>query len=62
MYILQFSEKTDEDFRTHKRSGNKIIIKKIITLLEEIAHHLFESASKKNGFQEHLHLPGSNEV
>ena len=45
-YILQFSQKTDEDLLFHKKSGNKAIIKKIITFLEEIAEHPFTGTGK----------------
>lgn len=45
-YILQFSQKTDEDLLFHKKFGNKAIIKKIITFLEEIAEHPFSGTGK----------------
>ena len=45
-YILQFSQKTDEDLLFHKKSGNKAILKKIITFLEEIAEHPFTGTGK----------------
>ena len=45
-YALQFSQKTDEDLLFHKKSGNKAILKKIITFLEEIAEHPFTGTGK----------------
>lgn len=45
-YILQFSEKTDEDLLFHKKSGNKIILKKIVSFLEEIAEHPYSGTGK----------------
>ena len=45
-YILQFSQKTDEDLLFHKKSGNKAILKKIITLLKEIAENPYSGTGK----------------
>lgn len=45
-YILKFSEKTDEDLLFHKKSGNKIILKKIVSFLEEIAEHPYTGTGK----------------
>jgi toxin YoeB len=45
-YVLQFSQKTDEDLLFHKKSGNKAILKKIVTFLEEIAEHPFSGTGK----------------
>jgi toxin YoeB len=45
-YVLQFSQKTNEDLLFHKKSGNKAILKKIITFLEEIAEHPFTGTGK----------------
>ena len=45
-YLLKFSEKTDEDLLFHKKSGNKLILKKIVTFLEEIAEHPYSGTGK----------------
>jgi toxin YoeB len=45
-YILQFSQKTEEDLIFHKKSGNKAILKKIIKFLEEIAEHPYSGTGK----------------
>ena len=45
-YILQFSQKTDEDLLFHKKSGNKAILKKVITLLKEIAENPYSGTGK----------------
>jgi toxin YoeB len=45
-YVLQFSQKIDEDLLFHKKSGNKAILKKIVTFLEEIAEHPFSGTGK----------------
>lgn len=45
-YVLQFSQKTDEDLLFHKKAGNKIILKKIISLLEEIAENPYSGTGK----------------
>lgn len=38
-FTLQLSEQTDEDLLFQKKSGNKAILKKIISLLQEIVEH-----------------------
>ena len=45
-YVLQFSQQTDEDLLFHKKSGNKAILKKIITLLEEIIENPYSGTGK----------------
>lgn len=54
IYVLQFSQKTEEDFIVHKKSGNKAVLKKIIALLGEIALHPFEGTGKPEQLKHQL--------
>jgi toxin YoeB len=45
-FVLQFSQQTDEDLLFHKKSGNKAILKKIVTFLEEIVEHPYSGTGK----------------
>lgn len=53
-YTLQFSQKTDEDLLFHKKSGNKVILKKIVAFLEEIAEHPFSGTGKPEALKHDL--------
>ncbi len=44
--VLQLSQQTDEDLLFHKKAGNKAIIKKIVTFLEEIVEHPYSGTGK----------------
>jgi toxin YoeB len=46
IYVLQFSQKMDEDLLFHKKSGNKAILRKIVAFLEEIEEHPFSGTGK----------------
>ena len=45
-YLVKFSQQAEEDLRIHKNAGNKAILKKIVSILEEIAIHPFEGTGK----------------
>ena len=45
-YVLKFSQKTDDDIRFHKKSGNNAVIKKIIALLDELSESPFTGTGK----------------
>jgi toxin YoeB len=45
-YTLRFSEQAIADIRLHKKAGNKAIIRKITTLLEELTIHPFTGTGK----------------
>ena len=45
-YQLNFTEKADEDIAFHKKAGNKVILKKLLTLLEELVEHPFTGTGK----------------
>lgn len=46
MYHLDFTNQALEDIAVHKKSGNKIILKKILTLFEELSEHPFSGSGK----------------
>lgn len=45
-YRLDFTKQAQNDIDFHKKSGNKAILKKLLTLLEEIAEHPFSGTGK----------------
>jgi toxin YoeB len=45
-YILDFTDDAKSDLKFHKKSGNKAILKKIVTFLEEITEHPFSGTGK----------------
>jgi len=46
LYHLDFTNQALEDIAVHKKSGNKIILKKILTLFEELSEHPFSGSGK----------------
>lgn len=45
-YHLDFSDQTKSDIEFHKTSGNKAILKKIFSFLEELSEHPFTGTGK----------------
>ncbi len=45
-YRLDFTKQAQDDIDFHKKSGNKAVIKKLLTLLEELAEHPFTGTGK----------------
>jgi toxin YoeB len=45
-YSLDFTDKALEDIESHKKSGNKAVLTKLYTLLEELAEHPFTGTGK----------------
>lgn len=45
-FYLDFSDQAKSDIDAHKKSGNKIVLKKIFVLLEELTQHPFEGTGK----------------
>lgn len=45
-YQLEFTEQAQLDIAKHKKSGNKIVLKKIKTLLEELTEHPYNGTGK----------------
>lgn len=45
-YRLDFTKQAQRDIDFHKRSGNKAVLKKLLTLLEELSEHPFTGTGK----------------
>ncbi len=45
-YHLDFTDKAKEDIAAHKKAGNKSVLNKLLTLLEELAAHPFTGTGK----------------
>ena len=45
-YQLNFTEKADEDIAFRKKTGNKVILKKLLTLLEVLVEYPFTGTGK----------------
>ncbi len=45
-YRIDFTKQAQNDIDFHKKSSNKAVIKKLLTLLEELAEHPFTGTGK----------------
>ena len=45
-YHLDFSQQAERDIETHKKSGNKPVLKKILVLLNEVSERPFTGTGK----------------
>ena len=45
-FYLDFTDKAKEDIASHKRAGNKIALRKLLTLFEELTEHPFTGTGK----------------
>ena len=45
-FHLDFSKQALKDIDAHKKSGNKVVTKKLLTLLNELAEHPFDGTGK----------------
>lgn len=45
-YHLDFSGQAQKDISFHKSSGNKVVLKKLLVLFEELTEHPFEGTGK----------------
>ena len=45
-YRIDFTKQAQNDIDSHKKSGNKAVLKKINTLLEELTEHPFTGTGK----------------
>ncbi len=53
-YLLDFSAQAQKDIAFHKSSGNKVVLKKILVLLEEIAENPFSGTGKPESLKYNL--------
>ncbi|MEI9955351.1 MAG: Txe/YoeB family addiction module toxin [Ferruginibacter sp.] len=45
-YHLDFTDKAKADIESFKKAGNKVVLKKLLILLEELAEHPFIGTGK----------------
>lgn len=45
-FHLDFTDKAAEDISAHQKAGNKIVLNKLLRLLEELAEHPFPGTGK----------------
>lgn len=45
-YQLEFTDRADFDIAKHRKSGNKIVLKKLFLLLDELYEHPFTGTGK----------------
>ena len=53
-YTLRFSEQAKDHIRLHKKSGNKSVVNKITSLLEELAQQPYTGTGKPEALKHQL--------
>jgi toxin YoeB len=53
-YKLNITEQAKKDFESHKKSSNKVVLKKIETLLLELMEHPFTGTGKPESLKYNL--------
>jgi len=53
-YYLDFSNQAKNEIDFHKKSGNKVILKKLFVLLDELTEHPFEGTGKPEALKYNL--------
>lgn len=53
-YELNFSDQAIHDIDFHKKSGNKVVLRKIYVLLNELTEHPFEGTGKPESLKHSL--------
>jgi toxin YoeB len=53
-YQLDFSDQAKKDIDFHKKSGNKVILKKLFVLLNELTQNPFEGTGKPEPLKHNL--------
>ena len=53
-YQLHFTDKAVDDINSHKKSGNKAVLNKLLKLLEEITDHPFTGTGKPEALKHEL--------
>ena len=53
-YQLDFTDKAKEDIDLHKKSGNKAVLNKLLTLLDELTEHPFTGTGKPEPLKHNL--------
>lgn len=45
-YNIDFTDKAKDDIEVHRKAGNKVVLNKLLSLLEEISEHPFYGTGK----------------
>ena len=53
-FNLDFSEQSKKDIDFHKKSGNKILLKKLLFLMDELTVHPYEGTGKPEALKHQL--------
>ena len=53
-YHLDFTDRANEDIDFHKKSGNRAVRKKLLTLLNELTEHPFTGTGKPEPLKHNL--------
>ncbi len=53
-YHLDFTDNAREDIEAHKKAGNKVVLTKILALLEELTEHPFTGTGKPEPLKHEL--------
>ena len=53
-YYLDFTDKAKGDIALHKKSGNKVVLKKIFSFLEELTLHPYTGTGKPEALKHGL--------
>ncbi len=53
-YLLSFSNQASKDIDFHKKSGNKVLLKKLLVLLEELSEHPTTGTGKPEQLKHNL--------
>lgn len=54
VYHLDFTDKAKADIEAHKNAGNKVVLNKLLKLLEELAEHPFTGTGKPEALKHGL--------
>jgi toxin YoeB len=53
-YHLDFTDKAKEDIANHQKTGSKAVLRKLLTLLEELEQHPFSGTGKPEPLKHEL--------
>lgn len=53
-YNLDFTDKANDDIAAHKKAGNKVVLGKLLILLDELAEHPFVGTGKPKPLKNNL--------
>jgi toxin YoeB len=54
-YHLDFTDKAKDDIAVHRNSGNRAVLTKLVTLLEELEKHPFTGTGKPEPLKHNLY-------